>query len=63
MSHARHWQADAAFPNGAKITFGLRASSLPRALLKAYEHLAAFPRVAEQLTITRLPWRGARKGR
>jgi hypothetical protein len=54
MAKTRHWQAHVAYPGGRVLTFGVRASSLPRALLKALEVAAAVPGVAEHLTVTRL---------
>lgn len=52
-SHSRYWQAHVTYPGGGTLIFGVCASSLPRALLKALE-LAASPGTADHLTVTRL---------
>lgn len=53
MAKTRHWQARVSYPGGGVFIFGVRAASLPRALLKAFE-LAAVAGSAEHLTLTRL---------
>jgi hypothetical protein len=53
MARSRYWQARVTYPGGGTLVFGVHASSLPRALLKALE-LAAGPGIAGHLTVTRL---------
>jgi hypothetical protein len=54
MAKTRYWQAAVTCPGGGVLTFGVRASSLPAALLKALRLAAIVPGVAEHVTITRL---------
>lgn len=54
MAKTRHWQAAAVYPGGAVLTFGVRASGLPAALLKALATAAMVPGVADHVTVTRL---------
>lgn len=54
MAHSRYWQACVTYPGGGTLVFGVRASSLPRALLKVLEQAAEIPGTAGHVTITRL---------
>jgi hypothetical protein len=54
VSKTRHWQAAAVYPGGRVLTFGVRASSLPAALLKALVLAAEVPGIADHVTVTRL---------
>jgi len=54
MSKARYWQAAVSYPGGGVLTAGIRASSLPAALLKALRLAAEVPGIAEHVTVTRL---------
>jgi hypothetical protein len=60
MAKTRQWQVEASFPNGAITTFGVRGRKAPTALLKAYQRLAEYPVVADQVTLHRVHWRGKR---
>lgn len=53
MAKTRYWQATVAYPGGRTWIFGVRAASLPAALLKVYR-LAAGPGIAGHITVTRL---------
>jgi hypothetical protein len=56
----RQWQVEATFPNGGVTTFGVRGRRTPTALLQAYQRLAMYPVVADQLRLERVHWRGKR---
>jgi hypothetical protein len=54
MARTRQWQACATFPGGGTLIFGVQASSLPAAQLKALRTAAEVPGIATHLTVTRL---------
>lgn len=54
MSKTRNWQAAVSYPGGQVLTAGIRASSLPAALLKALCLAAEVPGIADHVTVTRL---------
>lgn len=54
MSHAKCWQAVAAYPGGGVLTFGVRAATADRALAKAALLAATVPGPAAVITLTRL---------